>query len=279
MENSKSTLYKITNNGVDYLDAEQEHRLIVDYQSTKNKKALETLILCNIKFAIKYAMQYIRFLPYNIEYDDVVACSYTALIDAINTYNVNKYKNKLSAYACFHIKKKINELCVNISLLSETRATSSVRVKFNKFIEQEKQRENEDINIDELIERFINQISVSKDTMIYIVRNNEPLSLDKIMLDDDSGDGLTYTDIIQSDYINPEEKAIENNLKEIIQTCLLHLSEQEQQVIKLRYGLEDGAYKTLVECSKILGITKQRCAQLEKSALKKLRPMIADYIV
>jgi len=271
MNSSKSTLHNITNVTIDYLNAEQEYSLIVDYKTTKNKKALETLILCNIKFAIKYAMQYIKFLPYSIEYDDIVACSYVALIDAINAYKPNKYKNKLITYACFHIKKKINEFCVNIASLSETRTTGSIRVKFNKFIEQEKQKEDEDINIDELIERFISQNPVSKDTMIYIVKNREPLSLDKIMIDDDLDGDITYADIIQSYDTNPEEKAIENDIKEIIQNCLLYLTEQEQNVIKLRYGLDDGICRTLTECSQILGITKQRCAQIEKSALSKLK--------
>ena len=279
MNSSKSTLHNITNVTIDYLNAEQEYSLIVDYKTTKNKKALETLILCNIKFAIKYAMQYIKYLPYNIEYDDVVACSYIALIDAVNTYNPNKYKNKLITYASFHIKKKINEFCVNVSLLSESRATSSVRVKFNKFIEQEKQREDEDIAIDELIERFINENPVSKDTMIYIIRNREPLSLDKIMVDDDTDDGFTFSDIIRSANTNPEEKTIENDIKEIIHNCLLHLTEQEQQIIKLRYGLDNSIYRTLSECSQILGITKQRCAQIEKSALEKLRPMLEKEIL
>jgi len=271
MNSSKSTLHNITNVTIDYLNAEQEYSLIVDYKTTKNKKALETLILCNIKFAIKYAMQYIKFLPYSIEYDDIVSCSYIALIDAINAYKPNKYKNKLITYACFHIKKKINEFCVNIASLSETRTTGSIRVKFNKFIEQEKQKEDEDINIDELIERFISQNPVSKDTMIYIVKNREPLSLDKIMIDDDLDGDITYADIIQSYDTNPEEKAIENDIKEIIQNCLLYLTEQEQNVIKLRYGLDDGICRTLTECSQILGITKQRCAQIEKSALSKLK--------
>jgi len=279
MDNSKSTLYNITSVKVDYLDAEEEHRLIAEYQRTKNKKALETLIRCNIKFAIKYALRYIKFLPYNVEYDDIVSCSYMALIDAVNTYKTNKYKNKLITYASFHIKKKINEFCVNVPLLSETRATSAVRVKFNKFIEQEKQREDEDIAIDELIERFIDENPVSKETMIYIVRNREPLSLDKIMVDNDSDDGFTFTDILRSTNTNPEEKAIENDIKEIIHTCLLHLTEQEQQVINLRYGLDDGIYRTLTECSQILGITKQRCAQIEKSALEKLKPMIEEEIM
>jgi len=278
MDNPKSTLYNITSVKVDYLDAEEEHRLIVEYQNTKNKKALETLIRCNIKFAIKYALRYIKFLPYNVEYDDIVSCSYMALIDAVSTYNTNKYKNKLITYASFHIKKKINEFCVNVSLLSETRATSSARIKFNRFMDQEKQKEDKDINIDELIERFINENPVSRETMVYIVRNREPLSLDKIMLDD-AEDGFTFTDILRSTNTNPEEKAIENDIKEIIQNCLLHLTDQEQQVIKLRYGLDDGICRTLVECSQILGITKQRCAQIEKSALEKLKPMLAEEIM
>jgi len=277
MDNPKSTLYKITSVEVDYLDADEEHKLIIEYQSTKDKKILETLIRCNIRFAIKYAMQYIKHLSYNIEYDDIVACSYMALIDAINAFNPKNYKNKLITYASFHIKKKINEFCADMALLSESRATSAVRVQFNRFVEQEKQKEDKDINIDELIERFIDENPVSKERMVYIVRNREPLSLDRIMFDEED-DSVTFADVLRSEDTNPEEKAIENNIKELIHACLSFLKEQEQQVIKLRYGLEDGIYRTLVECSQILGITKQRCAQIEKSALRKLRVKLAKYI-
>jgi len=279
MGSTKSTLYNITGVNVNYLPAEDEHKLILEYQSTKDKKILETLILCNIKFAVKYAMQYIKCLPYNIEYDDIVACSYMAIIDAINTYNPNKYKNKLITYASFHIKKKINEFCADMSLLSESRATGAVRVKFNKFIEQEKQKADEEINIDELIERFISQNPVSKDRMVYIVRNHEPLSLDKIMIDDDLDGDITYADMLKSDDANPEERAIENDIKKIIQTCLSYLTEHEQQVIKLRYGIDDGVCRTLAECSKILGITKQRCSQIECSAIKKLRVKLVKVLI
>jgi|GEM_PF-3000246 len=279
MDNTKSTLYNITSSSVDFLSAEQEHKLIIEYQSTKDKKILETLILCNIKFAIKYAMQYIKHLPYNIEYDDIVSCSYIALIDAVNAYKPDKYKNKLITYASFHIKKKINELCTEMSLLSESRATSAVRVQFNRFMEQERQKEDKDINIDDLIERFINENPVSRERMVYIVRNRESLSLDRIMFDDDSEDSITFADTLQSEETNPEEKALENDIKELIHTCLLHLTKQEQQVIRLRYGLDDGICRTLAECSKILGITKQRCAQIEKIALKKLKPMLAKKIM
>jgi RNA polymerase sigma factor (sigma-70 family) len=278
MDNSKSTLYNITSVGANYLTVEQEHKLIVEYQSTKDKKILETLIRCNIRFAIKYAMQYIKHLPYNVEYDDIVACSYIALIDAINAFNPKNYKNKLITYASFHIKKKINEFCAEMALLSESRATSAVRVRFNRFMEQEKQKEDNDINIDELIERFINENPVSKETMIYIVRNHEPLSLDRIMFDEED-DSVTFADVLRSEDTNPEEKAIENNIKELIHACLSFLTEQEQQVIKLRYGLDDGICRTLAECSQLLGITKQRCAQIGKNALAKLRSRLVKYIV
>jgi RNA polymerase sigma factor (sigma-70 family) len=207
-----------------------------------------------------------------------VACSYIALIDAINAFNPKNYKNKLITYASFHIKKKINEFCAEMSLLSESRASISVRVKFNKFIEQERQIKGEDINIDELMERFINENPVSKDRMVYIVRNHEPLSLDRIMFDEEE-DSVTFADTLRSEDTNPEEKVIENDIKEIIHNCLSFLTEQEQQVIKLRYGLDDGICRTLVECSKVLGITKQRCAQIEKGALAKLRVRLKKEIM
>jgi RNA polymerase sigma factor (sigma-70 family) len=59
--------------------------------------------------------------------------------------------------------------------------------------------------------------------------------------------------------------------EEIINICLNELSEKEQQVIKLRFGLEDKKLKTLQQIGDVMGYSRERIRQIEKVALIKCR--------
>ena len=73
-------------------------------------------------------------------------------------------------------------------------------------------------------------------------------------------------------------------LKDEIAEVLLTLTEREEQVLKLRFGLEDGTCRTLEEVGTIFGVTRERIRQIEAKALRKLRhpsrsKKLKDYLV
>ena len=53
-----------------------------------------------------------------------------------------------------------------------------------------------------------------------------------------------------------------------------HLSDREQKILKIRYGLEDGTPKTLAETGRVIGVSRERIRQIEKRALQKLKLML-----
>ena len=55
-----------------------------------------------------------------------------------------------------------------------------------------------------------------------------------------------------------------------------HLSQREQEILKIRYGLEDGLHKTLAETGEIIGVSRERIRQIEKRALQKLKLMLTS---
>ena len=71
--------------------------------------------------------------------------------------------------------------------------------------------------------------------------------------------------------MSPEDFTIHEMLKEEISDFLLTLTEREEQVLRLRFGLDDGASKTLEEVGQMFGVTRERIRQIEAKALRKLR--------
>jgi len=69
----------------------------------------------------------------------------------------------------------------------------------------------------------------------------------------------------------PADAAARTLLNEAVQQAIGELSEREQQVVRLRFGLDDGQVRTLEEVGKEFGVTRERVRQIESKVLAKLR--------
>ena len=71
--------------------------------------------------------------------------------------------------------------------------------------------------------------------------------------------------------MSPEEYTTSEMLKEELSGVLLTLTDREERVLRLRFGLDDGRCRTLEEVGQIFGVTRERIRQIEAKALRKLR--------
>ncbi|MDT9178231.1 MAG: sigma-70 family RNA polymerase sigma factor [Limnospira sp. PMC 1291.21] len=78
-------------------------------------------------------------------------------------------------------------------------------------------------------------------------------------------------DFIESDGETPEAQVSKKLLREDLESVLDTLSPSERDILRLRYGLDDGRMKTLEEIGKIFNVTRERIRQIEAKALRKLR--------
>jgi RNA polymerase primary sigma factor len=119
------------------------------------------------------------------------------------------------------------------------------------------------------------------------VREIIKISLDPLSLETPIGEeeDSHLGDFVQDkNSLSPEEYAINEVLKDEISEVLLTLTEREEQVLKLRFGLVDGTCRTLEEVGMIFGVTRERIRQIEAKALRKLRhpsrsKKLKDYLV
>ena len=88
---------------------------------------------------------------------------------------------------------------------------------------------------------------------------------------DDEGESVLGDFIEDEDTISPEESASNQLLKEQVKDLLGTLSEREQKIVRMRFGLDSGKSHTLEEVGQEFAVTRERIRQIEAKALAKLR--------
>lgn len=246
--------------------------LIREYKRTGDKDILEIIIIVNYSLLKKQARKYARVIEGScLSEDDLIQMGYIGLMRAIEKFDISK-NNSFSTYALYWIKQSMTREISN--------KNNSIRIpvymveqmlKLRKFEEDL----DEDIGEEEKANLIEEKLDIDRD------RYNEIKDYEKLFggrltsLDIEIGeeDSISLSDIISSDDSEDivfDEIAI-NLLRENIMLGLRALSEREADILKLRYGIEDGNERTLEEIGQKYGLTRERIRQIEAKALWKLR--------
>ncbi|MEM1292452.1 MAG: sigma-70 family RNA polymerase sigma factor, partial [Cyanobacteria bacterium P01_H01_bin.162] len=102
----------------------------------------------------------------------------------------------------------------------------------------------------------------------YLTLSRQPISLD-VRIGDNQDTELQ--ELLEDEKASPEDYTVRESLKQDIRTLLAELTPQQQEVITLRYGLNDGNELSLAKVGNRLNISRERVRQLEQQALKHLR--------
>ena len=211
-----------------------------------------------VSIAKKYRNRGLSFL-------DVIQEGNTGLMRAVDKY---EYKRgyKFSTYATWWIRQAITRAIADqsrtIRLPVHLYETISRIKKTTKTLSQEFGRKPTEEEIAESMEMTIEKLRfIAKSAQL-------PISLETpIGKEEDSRLG----DFIEADIENPEQDVAKNLLREDLEGVLATLSPRERDVLRLRYGLDDGRMKTLEEIGQIFDVTRERIRQIEAKALRKLR--------
>lgn len=260
--------------GIPLLTAEQE-RDLAKRCAAGDEDAIRQMVNSNLRLVVYVAKEY---AGRGVSLMDLIQEGSIGLLIAARKFDYTR-DFRFSTYATKWIRQCVTRCLMNNSGIIRVPLHTGEKIRKLQAIRNGMKQES---GVEPTSQELAQRVGLAPEKVEELLSLSPDIcSLDALTGDSDSSTVGSLTEDI--DAVQPQEELVRQELDKTMKQMLSSLTERQQQILRLHFGLEDGTEHSLEEIGKKMGISKERVRQVERQAMDKLQKMgtslgLEDYL-